>query len=162
MFLCFYNRVFTAIYKSNVTVTTECYREERNSTAAFVLAVLKTNQWWWRCPYLGTDFGLVVNVATVVACAAAAAVAVVVWAGISIFVYSVQEPEKEFQGIVLGVSSKLRAILCHNTLKREQTLISHFGRNIWSHYMVALWQNGATMITLSLSFVSENCFSWGH
>lgn len=152
------------MYQSPLNATERHY----NITQALVLAVLKTSQQsrWWRCPYLGTDFGLVVSVATIVACAAATAtataVAVVVWAGISVFVYSVQEPEKEFQGIVLGVPSKLRAVLCHDTLKREQTLISHFGRNIWSHYMVALWQNGATMITLSLSFVSENCFSWGH
>lgn len=159
MFNCFYNREFNAIVKSNVPVTTDCYQEKSNITAAFVLIVLKTSlqSQWWRCPYLGTDFTLVVDVATVVA-----AIAVVVWAGISIFVYPVQEPEQKFQGIVLGVPSKLRAVLCHNTLKREQTLISHFGRNIWSHYMVALWQNGATVITLSLSFRSENCFSWRH
>lgn len=114
-----------------------------------------------RRAYLGADFGLVVTVAVVVA-SAAAAVAVVVCTGISILVYSVQEPEKEFQGIVLRVPSKLRAVLRHYTLKREKTLISHFGRNFWSHYMVALWQNGATMITWSSSFVSEKCFSWGH
>lgn len=70
--------------------------------------------------YLG--FGLAVIVA-----AAAAAVTVVVRAGISIFMNSVQEPQKEFQGIVLRVSPKLRAVLRHCALQRGETLISHFG-----------------------------------
>lgn len=68
--------------------------------------------------YLG--FGLAVIVA------AAAAVTVVVRAGISIFMNSVQQPQKKFQGIVLRVSPKLRAILRHCALQRGETLISHF------------------------------------
>lgn len=138
---------------------------ERKEKAASVFVALHMTQpgRWWRGAYLGADFGLAVTVAAVVARAAAAAVAVVVVrAGISIFVHSIQEPEKEFQGVVLRVPSKLRAVLRHYTLKREQTLIRYLGKNFWSHYMVALWQIGATMITWCSWFVSENCFSWGH
>lgn len=58
--------------------------------------------------HLGTDFGL-----------AAAAVTVFVEAGISVFVNSVQQPEEELEGIMLRVSPKLRAILCHYTLRRD-------------------------------------------
>lgn len=163
MLLCVCNRMFE-LFKSQ-TYESPLNATERKEKAASVFVALHTTQpgRWWRGAYLGADFGLAVTVAAVVARAAAAAVAVVVVrAGISIFVHSIQKPEKEFQGVVLRVPSKLRAVLRHYTLKREQTLIRHLGKNFWSHYMVALWQIGATMITWCSWFVSENCFSWGH
>lgn len=61
--------------------------------------------------YLGVGFGLVVV-------AAAAATVVVVGAGIGIFMNSVQKPEEKLEGIMLGVSPKLRAVLGHYTLKK--------------------------------------------
>lgn len=69
--------------------------------------------------YLGVGFGL----------AAAATVAVVVGAAVGIFMNSVQKPEEELEGIMLRISSKLRAIFSHDALKREgiSSFICHFG-----------------------------------
>lgn len=92
-----------------VTKQFPCSPYKRHSAGASCRSMTQT--------YLG--FGLAVIVA--------AAVTVVVRAGISIFMNSVQEPQKEFQGIVLRVSPKLRAILRHCALQRGETLISHFG-----------------------------------
>lgn len=68
--------------------------------------------WLMMWTHLGVGFGLA---------AAAAAVTVVVWAGINIFMNFVQKPEEELEGIMLRVSPKLRAILCHCTLRRGET-----------------------------------------
>lgn len=73
--------------------------------------------WLMMWTHLGVGFGL-----------AAAAVTVVVWAGINIFMNFVQKPEEELEGIMLRVSPKLRAILCHCTLRRGETSkLLHFG-----------------------------------
>lgn len=58
--------------------------------------------------HLGVGFGLVV-----------AAVTFVVWTGTGIFMYCVQQPEEELEGIVLRVPSELGAILGHCALRRR-------------------------------------------
>lgn len=60
--------------------------------------------------HLGLSFGL-----------AAACVVVVVRAAVSIFMHSVQEPEQELEGVVLGVAAELRGVLGHRTLGTRET-----------------------------------------
>lgn len=48
-------------------------------------------------------------------------VVIVVGGQIDVFVDTVQQPQEELQGIVLGITTELRSILGHYRLERGQT-----------------------------------------
>ena len=75
----------------------------------------QSRQW---SPALGTHLGVSFGFAA--AAVAVAAAVVVVEAGTGIFVNTVQKPEEELQGVVLRVSTKLRAVFGHYALRRGE------------------------------------------